>query len=86
MRTLFLALPAMTLALATPSIAQTDAAKPAKPASDPNKVICKRETQIGTLVGGRKVCRTRAEWSVERNNAQRETERMQNQLGAQGPG
>ena len=31
--------------------------------SDPNKVVCKREVPTGSIMDGKKVCRTRAEWT-----------------------
>ena len=34
----------------------------AKNSHDPNQVICKREQQIGSRLGGQQNCHTRADW------------------------
>lgn len=51
----------------TPAPAVVPATQPAplRAASndhDPNRVICKHEEEIGTRLGGSKVCHTHAEW------------------------
>ncbi len=64
------------LAFAAPALAADPA--PAKAdAGDPNKVICKRHVPIGQLAGGKKECRTRAEWEAIRRDAQDDTQRLQ---------
>ena len=65
------------LILAAPAVAQTaPAAQSAPPATakdkDPNRIICEREDEIGTRLGGKKVCKTAAEWQQQRQQ-QRET-------------
>ena len=65
------------LVLAAPAVAQTPpAAQSAAPATakdkDPNRIICERQEEIGTRLGGKKVCKTAAEWQQERQQ-QRET-------------
>ncbi|MEY3658974.1 MAG: hypothetical protein RLZZ561_2112 [Pseudomonadota bacterium] len=44
--------------------------------ADPNKIICKRFADTGSLVKKSKVCRTRAEWSRATEDAQKEGERL----------
>ncbi|HEX8124892.1 MAG TPA: hypothetical protein VF548_04855 [Allosphingosinicella sp.] len=44
----------------------TDA--PEKAAGNPDKVVCKRFTQIGSLVGTYRTCKTKREWERERDN------------------
>jgi hypothetical protein len=83
MRRLFLT--ALFLTASIPAQAQTDAAPAKAVAGDPNKVICKRETVIGSLVAARKVCRTRAEWLSARTDAQRDTQMMQGGAAGQAP-
>lgn len=56
--------------------AQAEQAKPQPKAKDPNEVVCKRELQIGSLVKTTKICRTRADWTRAREDAQNEGERM----------
>lgn len=62
------------------------AAPSPKPAEDANKPICKRQVEIGTLVGRRKVCKTRAEWAAEMRQAQEDTRLMQTPSATNGPG
>ncbi|MBV8687359.1 MAG: hypothetical protein JOZ90_12930 [Alphaproteobacteria bacterium] len=46
--------------------------------ADPNKKkICRAETDIGTRLGGKSVCRTAAEWAQVRAEARRVVERIQ---------
>ena len=65
------------LFLTAPAIAQIAPAPQAPPAApakdkDSNRIICEREDEIGTRLGGKKVCKTAAEWQQERQQ-QRET-------------
>jgi uncharacterized protein (DUF2147 family) len=63
------------LIFAAPALAQTSPATQAPtaaPAKDPNRIICEREEEIGSRLGGKKVCKTAAEWQLERQQ-QRET-------------
>jgi invasion protein IalB len=67
----------LMVALAAPAAGQN--ASPAQqiaPAvskdKDPNRIICEREEEIGTRLGGKKVCKTAAQWQLERQQ-QRET-------------
>jgi hypothetical protein len=41
---------------------------PEKAAGNPDKVVCKRFTQIGSLVGSYRTCKTKREWERERDN------------------
>jgi hypothetical protein len=49
------------------------------PGNDPNEMVCVRESQIGSRVATRRVCRTRQEWDDVRRQARISTERAQNQ-------
>jgi hypothetical protein len=56
------------------------AAEPATKAGsgDPNeKKICHVETDLGTRLGGKRICRTAAEWAQVRAEARRTVERIQ---------
>jgi hypothetical protein len=63
---------AFVCGLASASIAQSaprrgvDAGETA--AGNPDKVVCKRFTQIGSLVGSYRTCKTKKEWERERDN------------------
>ena len=57
----------LSLALAVPAGAQTAPADPAASSSsqpklkDPNRTICEKQEEIGSRLGGKKVCHTAAE-------------------------
>ena len=59
-----LALPAAAFAQSAPST------KPVKPVNDQDKVVCRSFTEIGSLVAQRKECKTKREWSAERDETQ----------------
>lgn len=68
----FLAASVLTLSVApAQTAAQASAAQPAaapvpaaaaEPAADPNKRICRRFASTGSMIPGRRECRTAAEW------------------------
>jgi hypothetical protein len=41
---------------------------PETAAGNPDKIVCKRFTRIGTLAGGYRTCKTKKEWERERDN------------------
>jgi hypothetical protein len=43
---------------------------------DPNAIICKRETETGSHIGGEEVCLTRAQWDQQRQNDEDALRRM----------
>lgn len=59
---------------APPTVAQTS--------TFASKMICRTESEIGTRLGGKRICRTRAEWDAYRAEARRTTERAQTQGSA----
>lgn len=68
--------------MATPSLAQAPAAAPSTAVSlDPNEKICENVAQIGSRLGKKRICATRAEWE-ERNRLDREAvAQAQKQIG-----
>ncbi len=61
----------MSSTAAAPESAPPPPAQPAKPAKppklakdDPNRIVCRQEPQIGSLVRGKKICKTQAEWKA----------------------
>jgi hypothetical protein len=46
------------------------------------KKICRSETDIGTRLGGKSICRTQAEWEAFRAEQRKATERAQTQSSA----
>lgn len=83
---------AFTVALAVLSACATPPAQPAASAaakssgtapmsasgSDPNRVICKTETETGTRLGGKKICLTAREWDEYEYQQMKNTQGYQN--------
>jgi hypothetical protein len=67
---------------AAPLFAQEQAS--AKKTRDPNEVICEKQEEIGSRLGGTKVCKTRAEWAEERRVARQDIDKVQTQRGTSG--
>lgn len=74
----------LAASLAAPAAAQTVAPPPvATPAPPPvvtppkEKLICRREPLIGSLIRQPKTCKTAAQWSSTNEAARREVEDMQ---------
>lgn len=74
---------ALVLALAAPAAAQNAgaASSPSKASKtpDPDRLICERQEETGTRLGGKKVCKTAATWADERREDRENTERIQRQ-------
>lgn len=51
----------------------------AKPAKDPNEVICEKQEEIGSRIASQRVCKTRAEWAEERRTNRQDIDKMQTQ-------
>jgi hypothetical protein len=71
---------AAAIALASTAHAQ-DAAKPAV---DPDKIICKRHLVTGSLADSTRECHTRAEWTKIADQNRDEARRVQQSVAAQG--
>ena len=81
---------ATLVAVAVPAGAQvapvdpaTAPGAPAK-AKDPNRLICEKVEEIGTRLGGRKVCRTSAEWDAARRAGKEQVDDWQQRLTSPG--
>jgi hypothetical protein len=80
MRKLFIATAASLLIGSVPAFAQTSQPaqqQAAKPAKDPNEVICEKQEVIGTRLSSEKICKTRAEWAEERRASRMSIEKTQ---------
>jgi len=64
---------ASALLLASPALAQATQPTPATPPAKP-KVICEKQEQLGSRLGGVKVCHTKEEWDALRAEARRDLE------------
>lgn len=63
----------LSAAIITPAVA---ADNKAKPGADKDKLICKREIPIGSLIASRKVCLTQAQWTQRIEDGNREARKM----------
>jgi invasion protein IalB len=71
------------LVVAAPAAAQTPPADPAAPAStaqkarDPNRIICERQEEIGSRLGGTKICKTAQQWEQSRQQSRSDVDDLQ---------
>lgn len=75
-----------TTAAAPTTAAQPGALRAAQNGHDPNEVVCKREEEIGTRLGGHKTCHTRADWANIARDAASATNAAQANGGFFNPG
>ena len=56
----------LAVALSTPALAAdtSKASTAEQPAANKDKLICRREVPIGSLIASRKVCLTKAQWAA----------------------
>ena len=67
----------LLIALLLGMVPQDNNPPPRKSAKlDPNKMICRTQEVTGSLVGAKKVCRTRAEWAAEESYAKETIDRL----------
>jgi hypothetical protein len=59
--------------LATPAIAAPDAAKPG---ADKDKMVCRREVPVGSLIASRKRCMTKEQWAQLERDGNEEARKM----------
>jgi flagellar motility protein MotE (MotC chaperone) len=75
----FVALAAVLAISTTSAVAQppaTETAAPTAKAQDPDKKRCERIVEeTGSRLGGRRICKTEAEWAAERQQSREESER-----------
>jgi hypothetical protein len=50
-----------------------------KKARDPNEIVCERQEEIGSRLGGQRVCKTRAQWAEERRAVREDVDKAQMQ-------
>lgn len=46
---------------------------------DPNEIVCERQEEIGSRLGGERVCKTRAQWAEERRVSRQDIDKAQTQ-------
>lgn len=81
MRKIWTSLGLVAMIGAAASVQSQEAPKPKK--GDPNEIVCEKIEVIGTRLGAKRVCATRAEW-VEKRKLDREAV-DQAQRSANGP-
>ena len=75
----------MMFALAAPAAAQNavpsqqSAPAAANDKGNPDRIICERQEEIGTRLGGKKVCKTKAQWDEERQQNRDTLDKFQQQ-------
>lgn len=48
-----------------------------KVAKDPNEVVCEKQEVLGSRLGSKKICMTRAEWAEQRRVERQEIDKAQ---------
>lgn len=69
-RILIVALAGCLIGTAAQSAPRRGVDAPERAAGNPDKIICKTFTRIGTLAGRDRTCKTKADWERERANHQ----------------
>ena len=64
--------------------ADTSATTKMGPSQDPHEIVCINQTEIGSRVNRRRVCRTRAEWAEHKAQYRQSIERAQQQSQTSG--
>lgn len=74
---------AALLTMSAPALAQSaqpgQAQQGAKPARDPNEIVCERQEELGSRIASVRVCKTRAEWAEERRTQRADVDKAQMQ-------
>ncbi len=58
----------ISFALALPVAAQNSTARATKKKTDPNEVVCEKQSVIGSRLATKKVCLTRSQWAEQRQS------------------
>jgi invasion protein IalB len=51
----------------------------AKPARDPNEIVCERQKETGSRLASTKICKTRAQWAEDQRADRMVIEKVQTQ-------
>ena len=66
----------LAVAVAMPALADTPRPPPAQAGADKDKLICRREVPIGSLIASRKMCLTKAQWEARARDGNEEARKM----------
>lgn len=76
------------LLVSAQAVAQTAVSTPSPPAAakaqNPNEVVCEKQKVLGSRLGTRRVCMTRAQWADLQLQDRQEIERVQVRRGMNG--
>ena len=75
--------------LSVPALAQTSLVKPVDISTEMaelDRIVCERQEQIGTRLGGRKVCKTVREWQEQQRFHREDVERVQRTMNGEPSG
>jgi hypothetical protein len=75
-----IAMTMLLIALSTPAFAEAPQAKADN--KDDNRVVCRREVPIGSLIASRKVCLTKAQWEERATRGNDEARRQMEENAA----
>jgi hypothetical protein len=67
---------------ASPASESTAPDAAARASAYSTKKICREEVDLGTRLGGKRICRTRAEWDQIRSDSRKTTEKIQSSTSA----
>jgi hypothetical protein len=65
----------LAVALSVPVLA-TDAKSAKEPGADKDRLICRREVPVGSLIASRKVCLTKSQWEARARDGNEEARKM----------
>ena len=68
---------------ATPAMAENSAPPPGKTV-DPNEIVCEKQEVMGSRLGSKRVCMTRAEWAEQRRLDRQDIDHAQTMRGTKG--
>lgn len=81
MHKLFFTIAGALIIGSVPAFAQTAPAQQqaAKPAKDPNEVVCEKQEETGSRLSSHQVCMTRSQWAEQRRLNRQDIEKIQTQ-------
>jgi hypothetical protein len=73
----------LACAVATPASSRDEPAGGTNnKAADPNQVVCEKIQMTGSRLAVKRICKTRAQWALERLSDRQDVERIQVQRGS----
>jgi hypothetical protein len=66
----------VALAISAPAYANSNPGTKTQPSDGKEKLVCKREVPVGSLIASRKTCMTKAQWEAQARDGNEEARRM----------